>query len=53
MEEYIGTARNVRELQELLSKTDPSASITMAAVPEPWCYIEVYYDREINDVTIK
>jgi len=51
--EYIGTARNVRELQELLNKTDPSATITMAAVPEPWCYIEVYYDREINDVIIK
>ena len=33
--EYIGTARNVRELIELLSKTDPSATLTMSAVPEP------------------
>ena len=51
--EYIGTARNVRELIELLSKTDPSATLTMSAVPEPWCYIEVYYDKETNDVEIK
>jgi hypothetical protein len=50
---YIGTARNVRELMELLSKIDPSATITLSAIPEPWSYLEVWYDQEINDIEIK
>ena len=53
MEEYIGTARNVRELQELLSKVSSSATITLSATQWPEPFVEIYYDKEINDIIIK
>ncbi len=53
MEKYIGTARNVRELQELLSKVSPSASITLSAVEWPEPLVEIWYDAEIDDILIK
>ena len=53
MEEYIGTARNVRELQELLSKVSSSATITLAENIWPEPLLEVWYDKEIDDVIIK
>ena len=53
MEKYIGTARNVRELQELLSKVSSAATITLAANTWPEPFVELYYDKEIDDVIIK
>lgn len=51
--EYIGTARNVRELMELLKKVSSSATITLSATSWPEPCVEVWYDREINDIIIK
>lgn len=53
MEEYIGTARNVRELQELLSKVSPSATITLSATTWPNPCVELWYNAEIDDILIK
>jgi len=53
MEKYIGTARNVRELQELLSKISSSATITLSTNQWPEPFVELYYDKEIDDVIIK
>lgn len=53
MEEYIGTARNVRELMELLSKVSSSATITLSATPWPEPFVELWYSKEIDDVIIK
>lgn len=38
---------------QLLSQTNPSASITLS--PNPWAEssVEIYYDKEINDVKIE
>jgi hypothetical protein len=53
MEKYIGTARNVRELQELLSKVSSSATITLSTNQWPEPLVEICYDAEIDDVLIK
>lgn len=51
--EYIGAARNVRELITLLNKADLSATLTFKGLDESWSYVEVWYDPEVNDVIIK
>ncbi len=51
--EYIGSARNVRELIELLSKTDPSATLTLTGTDENWSYVEVLVSEAGDDVMIQ
>jgi hypothetical protein len=51
--EYIGTARNVRELIELLSKVGSSATLTLSATQYPEPCLEIWYDKELDDVIIK
>lgn len=53
MEEYLGTARTVGELQELLSKASSSATITLSATTWPEPFVELYYNKEIDDIIIK
>lgn len=50
---FIGTARNVRELIQLLSKTDPSATLTFKSMPEDWDLVEVWVSEVGDDVMIK
>lgn len=50
---YIGTARNVRELIQLLSKTDASATLTFKGMHEDWTFVEVYVSEDGNDVVLK
>ena len=51
--EYIGTARDVRELIELLKKTDQGAFLELKGTEESWAYIEVWYDPGIDTVILK
>jgi hypothetical protein len=51
--EYIGTARNGRELIELLSKVGSFATLTLSATQYPEPYLEIWYDKELDDVIIK
>jgi hypothetical protein len=53
MYKYLGDARNVRELIELLSKTDPSATLTLAGTDENWSYVEVLVSEAGDDVMIQ
>jgi hypothetical protein len=50
---YIGSARNVRELIELLKKVDSSAMLDIQAIEDSWSYVEVWYDAGINTVIFK
>lgn len=50
---HIGTARNVRELIQLLSKTDPSATLTQKGTDETWSFIEVWVSAAGDDVLLK
>jgi len=50
---YIGDARNVRELIELLSKADPSATLTLKATDEDWSYVEVLASEAGDDIIIQ
>lgn len=51
--EYIGSARNVRELLELLKKVDSSAMLDIRAIEDSWSYVEVWYDHETDTVIFK
>lgn len=50
---YLGDARNVRELIELLSKADPSATLTLKATGEDWSYVEVLVSEAGDDIIIQ
>jgi len=50
---FIGTARNVRELIQLLSKTEASATLTFKSMPEDWDLIEVWVAEDGDDVMLK
>ena len=51
--EYLGTARNVRELLKLLEKVSKSATIELQGTDDSWDYIEVWYDPAIDSVIFK
>lgn len=51
--EYIGTARDVRELINLLKKTDQGAFLELKGTEESWAYIEVWYDPGIDTIILK
>jgi hypothetical protein len=50
---FIGTARNVRELIQLLSKTEASATLTFKGMQEDWDMVEVYVSEDGDDVMLK
>lgn len=51
---YLGSARNVRELKELLEGVDTSATLTLKAPSdEPWSFIEVWLSEAGDDIMIK
>ena len=51
--EYIGVARDVRELLKLLEKVDKSAFLELKGTDESWSYVEVWYDPGIDTVIFK
>lgn len=51
--EYVGTARDVKELIQLLGKVDPSAFLELQGTSESWAYLEVWYDPGIDTVIFK
>ena len=53
MYKYLGDARNVRQLIELLSKADPSATLTLKDTDENWSYVEVLVSEAGDDVIIQ
>lgn len=54
MYNYLGSARNVRELLELLSKVDTSATLSLKPLSdEPWSYIELWVSVDGDDIMIK
>ena len=53
MYNYLGFARNVRELIELLKKTDPSATLTFKGIDEDWSLVEVWVSEAGDDVMLK
>lgn len=50
---FLGTARNVRELIKLLSKTKASATLTFKSTQEDWGIVEVWISEDGNDVMLK
>lgn len=50
---YLGAARDVRELTALLSKVDPSATLTLKATDEDWSYVEVLVSEAGDDIIIQ
>ncbi len=50
---HLGAARNVRELKDLLDKTDPSATITLKGTTEDWSYVEIWVSEAGDDIMIK
>jgi len=50
--EFIGAARNVRELKALLMKVEPTATITFSGTDENSSNVELWYDEETNDLTL-
>ena len=50
---YLGAARNVRELMELLAKTEPSATLTFKAAEEDWDFVEVLVSEAGDDIIIQ
>jgi hypothetical protein len=53
MYKYLGDARNVRGLMELLSKVDPSATLTLKGTVEDWSYVEVLVSEAGDDIIIQ
>lgn len=54
MYNYLGSARNVRELLELLSKVDASATLSLKPMSEePWSYLELWVSVDGDDIMIK
>lgn len=54
MYNYLGSARNVRELLELLSKVDTSATLSLMPMSdEPWSCLEVWVSEAGDDIMIK
>ncbi len=53
MVEYIGSARNVRDLIKLLEKVDSSAFLDLQSLEDSWSYVEVWYDPGIDTVIFK
>lgn len=51
--EYIGVARNVRELIRLLNEVDSSASLELKGTDESWSYVEVWYDSAVDTIILK
>lgn len=52
MYKYLGAARNVKELIELLSKVDPSATLTLKATDEDWDFVEILVSEASDDIMI-
>lgn len=50
---YIGSARNVRELLDILDRLPVSATITMESLTDSWTWVEVWFDEKTNDVIFK
>ena len=51
---YLGDARNVRELIELLSKADPSATLTLKDTDnENWSFVEILVSEAGDDIIIQ
>lgn len=50
---YLGAARNVRELQELLSQADPSATLTLKATDQDWDFVEILVSEAGDDIIIQ
>ena len=53
MYKYLGAARNVKELIELLSKADPSATLTLKDTDETWSYVEILVSEAGDDIIIQ
>lgn len=54
MYNYLGTARNVRELKKLLDKVDATATITLKSdAGVTWSYVEVLVSEAGDDVMLK
>lgn len=51
--EYIGSARNVRELIKLLKRVDNSAELELQGLDDSWSYVEVWYDAGTDTVIFK
>jgi hypothetical protein len=51
--EYLGEARNVRELIKLLSKVDPSATLTLKDTEETWSFVEILVSEAGDDIMIQ
>ena len=43
----------MRELMELLSKTEPSATLTLKATHEDWDFVEVLVSEAGDDIIIQ
>ena len=54
MEEFIGQARNVRELMELLQneKINESSTLEIKGIDGSFSVVEVYYDSETDTVIL-
>lgn len=50
---YLGAARNVRELMELLAKVDSSATLTLSTTEEDWDFVEVLVSEAGDDIIIQ
>lgn len=50
---YLGEARNVRELAELLSKVDASATLTLKSTDEDWDFVEILVSEAGDDIIIQ
>lgn len=53
MYNYLGSARNVRELIKLLEETDASATLTIKGLEEDWSFVEVWVSEAGDDVMLK
>jgi hypothetical protein len=51
--EYLGSARNVRELIKLLEQTDSSSCLELQSLDDSWSYVEVWYNRDTDTVILK
>lgn len=51
--EYLGTARNVRELTELLAKVDQSATLTVKSSYEDFDSVEILVSEYGDDIMIR
>lgn len=51
--EYLGIARNVRELMELLSKVDQSATLTIKSSYEDFDSVEISVSEYGDDIMIR